>query len=108
MTHALHLKPFQPLTVRLAAAVGDSERGTLHIVLTKGNDTALRLTREAEAFVREATVDAAALAGTVAQGDALAATDPREVATAVAAQVQEMTPSLLAAGFSHEDLPPCL
>ena len=77
--------------------MGDSERGTLHVVLTKSNDNALRVSKAAEPYLNLVSQAAGKFAASIA-GDATVPADPRAVAAAVTAQIQQLTPELLAAG----------
>ena len=75
------------------------------MILSKANDAALRLTADAQPYLKAAvqgtnSFTEAAFGG----GDAPLLADPHAVAAAVTAQVQALTPELAAAGGAWSDL----
>lgn len=87
----------------LVAAVEDSHRGTLHVVLTQGNDTALDISSEARRHLQVVSpaVDHFAVRydeSTGLKADMGASSDPRAVAAAANAQIQSVSQQLFNAG----------
>lgn len=85
------------------AAVEDSQRGTLHVVLTKGDDTALEVSPEACQHLQLTSRAAGEFAGRYEDSVGLktdlgASSDPRSVAAAIDAQIQSLSPKLLGSG----------
>ena len=90
------------------AAVEDSQRGTLHVVLTKGSDLALEVSADARQHLKLTNASVGEFAGRYEdsvglKADIGAASDPRSVAAAVNAQIQSLTPTLLSSGISLQD-----
>ena len=90
------------------AAVGDADKGTLHIILNSGDDSAFRVSAKAVDFRNAAGREAALLTSSAAWSNAteVGIVDSRVAATAVAAQIMSLTPELLEAGkllnLAHE------
>jgi hypothetical protein len=84
-------------------AVEESQRGTLHVVLTTGSDSALKVSPEAEYFMDHSSPAVLKFSATYEDAvppnrDTTISSHPGEVATAVDAQIQYLAPSLLSAG----------
>ena len=77
------------------AAIGDTERGTLHVIVTKDDESALRLSETARAAM---PAEPAKVANYLHGTDDSNFTNPGAVAAAVTAQVRAVTPELLEAG----------
>lgn len=83
-------------------ASGAAGRGTLHVVLTRGGDAALRLTPDAAAHAQAAGTAAAAFNAAgwgPGAADPWMGADPRPAVAAVIAAVKDVEPRLLAAGY---------
>lgn len=80
--------------------MGDAEKGTLHIILNSGDDSAFRVSESAIEFLKKAGHEAALLTASAAWSrDAeIGLEDSRIAATAVTAQIMCLTPMLLDAG----------
>ena len=90
------------MTDSCCAALTGAQRGTLHVILTTGNNNALRVTSEAEQFLRADHPHLARFISKLEQGslgqEAAKFSDTREVATAVNAQILSLTPALTTLG----------
>ena len=82
--------------------MGDAERGTLHVILTKGDDSAFRVSNSALDHLATASQVAGHVTSSAAWYSEAEAghVDTRIAATAVTAQVHSLTPALLSAGES--------
>ena len=81
----------------------DSQRGTLHVILTKGSDLALEVSADARQHLKLTSAAVGEFAGRYEDSVGLkanigASSDPRVVAAAVNAQIQTLTPALLSSG----------
>lgn len=83
-----------------SAAVGDAERGTLHVILSRGDDGAFRVCDDALKHLETAGKVAHHLASSAAWGhnNSVGHVDSRIASTAVVAQVHSLTPALDRAG----------
>ena len=92
----------------LAAAVEDSQRGTLHVVLTHGNDAALQISTDARQHLQVSSAAVSKFAGryeesTGLKADICTSTDPRAVAASAHAQIQSLS-SQLNSGGKHASI----
>ena len=84
----------------MPAAVGDANKGTLHIILNSGDESAFRVSAQAMDFRTAAGREAALLTSSAAWPTDTEAgfVDSRVAATAVTAQIMSLTNELLEAG----------
>lgn len=80
--------------------MGDANKGTLHIILNSGDDSAFRVSADAMEFLVEAGREAAVLTSSAAWSNEteIGLVDSRVAATAVIAQIMSLTTDLLDAG----------
>ena len=82
--------------------MGDANKGTLHIILNSGDDSAFRVSAHAMEFRTAAGREAALLTSSAAwpNDTEVGFVDSRVAATAVTAQIMSLTQDLLEAGRS--------
>lgn len=85
------------------AAVEDSQRGTLHVVLTKGSEMALEVSPDARQHLKLTSQAVGEFAGRYEDSVGLRAgignsSDPRAVAASINAQIQSLAPHLFSSG----------
>lgn len=81
----------------------DSQRGTLHVILTKASDLALEVSEQARQHLRLTSRAVGEFAGRYEDSVGLKAdigtsSDPRAVAASINAQIQSLAPNLVTSG----------
>lgn len=94
------IRPLLLPETTMPAAVGDANKGTLHIILNSGDDSAFRVSAQAMDFRTAAGREAALLTSSAAwpTDTEVGFVDSRVAATAVTAQIMSLTHELLEAG----------